>query len=85
MQYRCRLCGQTYGGGVTNEKSAQRFLIEAMMNGHSGCNNSIPLAMLEPHHHADGSCGIGDLIGYTVTQAQSDEHSGPAEKNQPKP
>ena len=66
FEYRCRRCGVVFEEGVTSPKQAETFLIDAILNGVSHCNNSIPLTIKTPHRCNESGMGVADLIGFRV-------------------
>lgn len=67
FEYKCRRCGALFYGPCTGAERAEFVLIQFMVTGNSG--PGVPLSWHSTHYCGDKpGCGIGDLIGYIVTE-----------------
>jgi len=67
--YKCRLCGETFDGEQTNEKTAFMVLIYTTIGGPRppGVIGPQP-EMITTHSGCENGMGVADLIGYTVEE-----------------
>lgn len=63
--YKCRLCGQEYTDGETEENIASIATCEIAVR---GCtqhgNGTFGVHRYNSHHCEDGSCGMADFMGF---------------------
>lgn len=64
FKYRCRACNETFAGCTMPLKAAGLAFCALARDPDAF---DLPARVFAPHHHKDGSIGLGDLIGVAIT------------------
>jgi hypothetical protein len=72
--YRCRLCGEEFGGLVGGTRVCEAAIIQLTIDPGKLASSPMGMAvgMFDPHHCEDGSMGIGDLQGARALPEEDD-------------